>query len=51
MKKGEVAWLELALSHTFDMQLLVPHLNELRSSLTGSIADCCEGPRPRSSSC
>ena len=31
MKKGEVASLRLALSHTFDMQLLVPHLNELRS--------------------
>jgi DNA-binding transcriptional LysR family regulator len=30
IKKGEVASLRLALSHTFDLKLLVPHLNELR---------------------
>src|SRR6185503_10060433 len=30
MKKGEVASLRLALSHTFDINLLVPHLNEVR---------------------
>jgi DNA-binding transcriptional LysR family regulator len=30
MKKGEVASLRLALSHTFDINLLMPHLNEVR---------------------
>ena len=30
MKKGEVASLRLALSHTFDISLLMPHLNEVR---------------------
>jgi DNA-binding transcriptional LysR family regulator len=30
MKKGEVASLRLALSHTFDINLLLPHLNEVR---------------------
>src|SRR5262245_38348758 len=30
MKKGEVASLRLALSHTFDITLLMPHLNEVR---------------------
>jgi len=30
MKKGEVASLKLALSHTFDINLLLPHLNEVR---------------------
>lgn len=30
IKKGEVASLRLALSHTFDIKLLVPHLNEVR---------------------
>jgi len=30
IKKGEVASLRLALSHTFDINLLVPHLNEVR---------------------
>jgi DNA-binding transcriptional LysR family regulator len=30
IKKGEVAALRLALSHTFDINLLLPHLNELR---------------------
>ncbi|MBX9778532.1 MAG: LysR family transcriptional regulator [Xanthobacteraceae bacterium] len=30
IKKGEVAALGLALSHTFDINLLLPHLNELR---------------------
>ena len=30
MKKGEVVSLRLALSHTFDINLLVPHLNEVR---------------------
>ena len=30
MKKGEVASLRLALSHTIDINLLVPHLNEVR---------------------
>ena len=30
MKKGETASLRLALSHTFDLKLLLPHLNELR---------------------
>jgi DNA-binding transcriptional LysR family regulator len=31
IKKGEVAALRLALSHTFDINLLLPHLNELRA--------------------
>jgi DNA-binding transcriptional LysR family regulator len=31
IKKGEVAGLRLALSHTFDINLLVPHLNEIRA--------------------
>ena len=30
MKKGEVASLRLALSHTFDINLFMPHLNEVR---------------------
>lgn len=30
MKKGEVASLRLALSHTIDINLLMPHLNEVR---------------------
>ena len=30
IKKGEVASLRLALSHTFDINLLLPHLNEVR---------------------
>ena len=30
MKKGEVASLRLALSHTFDINLLMPHLKEVR---------------------
>jgi DNA-binding transcriptional LysR family regulator len=30
IRKGEVASLRLALSHTFDINLLMPHLNELR---------------------
>ena len=30
MKKGEVASLKLALSHTVDINLLLPHLNEVR---------------------
>ena len=30
MKKGEVASLRLALSHTFDLNLLMPHLNEVQ---------------------
>ncbi len=30
IKKGEVASLRIALSHTFDLSLLMPHLNELR---------------------
>lgn len=30
MKKGDVASLRLALSHTFDINLLMPHLNEVR---------------------
>lgn len=30
MKKGEVASLRVALSHTFDINLLMPHLNEVR---------------------
>ena len=30
MKKGEVASLRIALSHTFDINLFMPHLNELR---------------------
>jgi DNA-binding transcriptional LysR family regulator len=30
MKKGDVASLKLALSHTFDINLLLPHLNEVR---------------------
>jgi DNA-binding transcriptional LysR family regulator len=30
MKKGEVASLRLALSHTFDINLLMPHLSEVR---------------------
>lgn len=30
IKKGEEASLRLALSHTFDINLLMPHLNELR---------------------
>jgi DNA-binding transcriptional LysR family regulator len=30
IKKGEVASLRLALSHTFDINLLMPHLNELK---------------------
>ncbi len=30
IKKGEVASLRIALSHTFDINLLMPHLNELR---------------------
>ena len=30
MKKGEVASLRLAMSHTFDINLLMPHLNEVR---------------------
>jgi DNA-binding transcriptional LysR family regulator len=30
MKKGDVASLRLALSHTFDLNLIMPHLNEVR---------------------
>jgi DNA-binding transcriptional LysR family regulator len=30
IKKGDVASLRLALSHTFDINLLMPHLNELK---------------------
>jgi DNA-binding transcriptional LysR family regulator len=50
MKKGEVASLRLALSHTFDINLLLPHLNEVRQRferlecklLRGTAADVVE---------